>query len=487
MESLTYKHDLQSGSHASTEQERRAARAGNRAAALRHALVAADLLSATAAGLLTGLIFALPLDQVLTLVATLTVSIVVLSFVFGLYRDADLTTWASGLADAPRALVAALVIPWPLAASAYLAEISDPAMVAAVATLGTAAFDGVARAAARGWVHRVTPLRQRAVIVGSGLVADRLAERLQQHSEFGIDPIGLVDDDVHTLNGSQLLPTLGSLKDLTAVLEYREIDRVLIAFSRASHEELLACIRLCRDQRIAVDVVPRLFELLDSGQAISQIGGMPLLSIGAPPLTRASRAAKRGLDVVLSALILVVLSPLLLLIALVIKLDSRGPVFFRQCRAGRGQSDFVLLKFRSMYEDAEERKLEYERDNDIDDGVMFKIKSDPRVTRSGRILRRFSLDELPQLVNVLRGDMSMVGPRPLIPKEARHASDNWAGRRLDLRPGITGLWQVSGRSDLPFQEMIRFDYQYVSGWSIARDIEILLATIPVVLSGRGAY
>jgi lipopolysaccharide/colanic/teichoic acid biosynthesis glycosyltransferase len=140
-----------------------------------------------------------------------------------------------------------------------------------------------------------------------------------------------------------------------------------------------------------------------------------------------------------------------------------------------------------MYADADERKRQFEKDNDATDGVMFKIKDDPRITRVGHFLRRTSLDELPQLINVLSGEMSLVGPRPLILEESKHAAQTWHARRLDLRPGITGLWQISGRSDLPFQEMVRFDYQYVAGWSMARDVEILLATIPVVLSGRGAY
>jgi exopolysaccharide biosynthesis polyprenyl glycosylphosphotransferase len=262
---------------------------------------------------------------------------------------------------------------------------------------------------------------------------------------------------------------------------------VIIAFSRASHQQLLSCIRTCRDHHVAVDVVPRLFELLDAAQSLNQIGGLPLLSIGAPPLNKASRMAKRALDVLISAAILVCLSPILLVVAIAIKLDSRGPVFFRQVRAGRGDTEFRLIKFRSMYKDAEQRKLDFEKENEATDGVMFKIKKDPRITRVGGILRRSSLDEIPQLINVLKGEMSLVGPRPLILKESRHATDSWLARRLDLRPGITGLWQVSGRSDLPFQEMVRFDYQYVSGWSLARDIEILLATIPVVLSGRGAY
>jgi lipopolysaccharide/colanic/teichoic acid biosynthesis glycosyltransferase len=174
-------------------------------------------------------------------------------------------------------------------------------------------------------------------------------------------------------------------------------------------------------------------------------------------------------------------------IAIAIRLESRGPVFFRQPRAGRGNNSFQLIKFRSMYMDAEQRKAEMEELNEADDGVMFKIRKDPRVTRVGRFIRRFSLDELPQLFNVLRGEMSLVGPRPLIFPETAALEKDWHLRRLELRPGLTGPWQVYGRSQSPFQEMVRFDYQYVAGWSLARDIEILLATIPAVLSGRGAY
>ena len=381
-----------------------------------------------------------------------------------------------------------LLLSWPILGIAALLDLSQPALVALVATVATSSIATVARALGRGWVHRRAPLRQRTVIVGSGMVADRLAERLDRHHEFGLEAIGLVDDDVHNLGGdAQRLPKLGSLDQLDDVLDECEVDRVMIAFSRASHQQLLSCIRSCRDRRIAVDVVPRLFELLDGARSLNQIGGLPLVSIGAPPLNRASRIAKRGLDIALAGLALLVLSPLLLVIAIAIKLDSRGPVFFRQVRAGRGGSRFRLVKFRSMYEDAEERKRDYQRSNEADDGVMFKIKQDPRITRVGGLLRRTSLDELPQLINVVRGEMSLVGPRPLILEEASHANQAWHARRLDLRPGITGLWQVSGRSDLPFQEMIRFDYQYVAGWSLARDIEILLATVPVVLAARGAY
>ena len=264
-----------------------------------------------------------------------------------------------------------MVLSWPFLGIAKALELPQPALVALVATVATAGFDSVSRAIARGWAHRVVPLRQRTVIVGSGIVADRLADRLDRHSEFGLETIGLVDDDVYRLDDTkQRLATLGSLDELDKVLDECEVDRVIIAFSRASHQQLLSCIRVCRDHRVAVDVVPRLFELLDGAQSLNQIGGLPLLSIGAPPLSRASRAAKRGLDIAISSLLLLALSPFLIAIAIAIKLNSRGPVFFRQVRAGRGETEFQLVKFRSMYQDAEKRKAEFEEENEATDGVM---------------------------------------------------------------------------------------------------------------------
>lgn len=462
-------------------------KAKNRSVFLQRLLLAADVVSVLVAGIAAAAILDLSPTTAVQMIAALTLSWIAVIFACGLYNVGDLSTWASGLPEAPRTVVAALLVSWPVLGLAEIANLPHPVGFALLGTFATVSLDSILRALGRGYAHRVAPLRQRTVVVGSGMVAERLAERLEQHGEFGLEPIGLVDDDVHTLEGSQRLPKLGALGQLDQVLDTCDVDRVIIAFSRASHQQLLSCIRTCRDHRVAVDVVPRLFELIDGIQAMTQIGGVPLLSLGVKPLNHASRLAKRGLDIIGSALLLLVLSPVLLAIAIAIKIDSRGHVVFLQVRAGRRQKPFRVIKFRSMYKDADERKQQYEAENEASDGVMFKIKKDPRVTRVGGILRRTSLDELPQLVNVLKGDMSLVGPRPLIPEEAKHATQNWHARRLDLRPGITGLWQVSGRSDLPFQEMVRFDYQYVSGWSLARDVEILLATIPVVLSRRGAY
>jgi exopolysaccharide biosynthesis polyprenyl glycosylphosphotransferase len=487
MDSIAYNYQYEAES-ASTARRARPSRASQRSILLRRLLLAADVISALLGSIVISVLFALDLTDGAILAVTLMTGSVLSAFVFGLYSDRDLLTWASGLADAPRMVIAAFLLSWAALAVLAALGVHDYAVVAAAVTVLSAALDGLGRAMARGWAHRVAPLRQRTVIVGSGVVADRLVDRLARHSEFGLETIGLVDDEIHTVaGGNGGAPQLGNIDQLGEVIELREVDRVIIAFSRASHQELLDCIRTCRDHGVAVDIVPRLFELIDTGQVRNQIGGLPLLSVGVRPLTRASRIAKRTLDLVLSISILALLSPLLIAVAIAIKLDSRGPIFFRQVRAGRYNKRIKVYKFRSMYRDAEERKRQFDEANEADDGVMFKIKRDPRITRVGGFIRRTSIDELPQLINVVRGDMSLVGPRPLILKEAEQASHDWQARRLDLRPGMTGLWQVSGRSDIPFQEMIRFDYQYVSGWSVARDVEILLATIPAVLSGRGAY
>ncbi|MGI8440036.1 MAG: sugar transferase [Thermoleophilaceae bacterium] len=453
---------------------------------LRRLLLGADIIAALVGGMVAATVGGMDLQALYLFTGAVALGWPAVTFVCGLYTAEDLSSWASGIGDTPRLLFATLAASWPLLAIASLLGAEHAAAAAIVAALATAALSVPTRGLARGFAHSSEPLRQRTVIVGSGVVAGQVVEKLERHSEFGLTPIGIVDDDVHDL-GHPDLPTLGGLEDLPDVLEDHAVDRVLIAFSRASHEELLRVVRSCRDRSVAVDVVPRLFEFLEGARALDQLGGMPLLSIGAHRLSPSSHFAKRVLDVAVSGVGLLLLAPLFAVIALAIKLESRGPVFFRQVRAGREAKTFKLVKFRSMYADAEKRKAEFVAENQATDGVMFKIHSDPRITRVGSHLRRLSLDELPQLWNVLCGEMSLVGPRPLILPESNALDQSWQVRRLDLRPGLTGPWQVTGRSEVPFQEMIRFDYQYVAGWSLARDVEILMATVPAVLSGRGAY
>jgi exopolysaccharide biosynthesis polyprenyl glycosylphosphotransferase len=408
------------------------------------------------------------------------------AFSIGLYRADQLSSWASAVPEIPRGVVAIMLMTWPIFGLAALMGV-EPAIGTAFVTIGAmAVFAGVARTLVRTTLHRNPDLRQRTLILGSGVVAGQVVEKIRTNQQFGLDPVGLVDNVVHDI-GTPDLPRFGGFADLGKIIEMQSIDRVIIAFSRVSHEELLEAIRACRDAGVAVDVVPRLFEFLDGVRSLDQIGGLPLISIGVPGLASTMVAAKRMLDVLGSAALLLIFSPVLVTTAIAIKLESKGPVFFLQQRAGRGNKSFNLIKFRSMYVDAEQRKADLDAMNESDDGVMFKIRDDPRITRVGAFIRRFSIDELPQLFNVLKGEMSLVGPRPLIFSETAALEERWHLRRLELRPGMTGPWQVYGRSDSPFQEMVRFDYQYVAGWSLARDIELLLATIPAVASGRGAY
>jgi exopolysaccharide biosynthesis polyprenyl glycosylphosphotransferase len=470
---------------ASTVVPAQESRAKQRGAVLARMLVFGDGLAAALAAALAVLIVGFShWDGLIFLAATILLW-PASAFSIGLYRGDQLSIWASAVPEMPRGFVAILLITWPLFGIAAATSIQDPVFLTFITVTGLAVFGGVSRTIVRAGLHRDGDLRQRTLILGSGVVAGQVVEKLANNSQFGLVPIGIVDDDVYNV-GSPDLPWLGRFGDLKEIIEKQQADRVIIAFSRASHEEFLECIRACRDAGVAVDVIPRLFEFLDGVRALDQVGGLPLLSIGTPTLTSVSMAAKRALDIVGSLALLVLLSPLMIAIAIAIKVESRGPIFFRQPRAGRSRTSFRLIKFRSMYIDAEERKAELAELNEAGDGVMFKIREDPRVTRVGHFIRRFSLDELPQLINVLKGEMSLVGPRPLIFRESA-ALEEWHLRRHELRPGITGPWQVYGRSQSPFQEMVRFDYQYVAGWSLARDIEILLATVPAVLSGRGAY
>jgi exopolysaccharide biosynthesis polyprenyl glycosylphosphotransferase len=283
---------------------------------------------------------------------------------------------------------------------------------------------------------------------------------------------------------------LGPPEHLPSIVQMFDVERVVVAFSSDSHEETIELIRELKDLDVQIDIVPRFFDVFGSGIAVHSVEGVPL--IGLPPLrlARSSRLVKRALDVIGSAAALVLLGPVFLVAALAIKLDSRGPVFFRQVRMGSGDRTFRIWKFRTMSVDADARKHEVAHLNAHarnGDARMFKIPDDPRVTRVGRVLRCTSIDELPQLFNVLAGQMSLVGPRPLILDEDQHVHD-WGRRRLDLKPGMTGLWQVLGRSDIPFEEMLKLDYLYVTAWSLRNDLQLIGRTIPAVLGRRkGSY
>jgi FlaA1/EpsC-like NDP-sugar epimerase len=273
-----------------------------------------------------------------------------IAFVCGLSARQELRSWASGIPDAARLFTTSLVMSWAFVGLAALCG-GSRVLLAALGGPAAAILTSALRALARSFVHRLAPLRQRTLIIGSGHVAGEVTAALVRHGEIGLEPIGIVDDDVYDAGGPSLT-RLGGIADLPTVLREHSVDRVIIAFSRATHDDLLRCIRLCRDGGVAIDIVPRLFEFLDGAHALDQIGSMPLVSMGVPQLSRASQAVKRLVDLVGAGLGIMALSPLLAGTALTIKLTSPGPVLFRQSRTGRDGEPFALFKFRSMYADA---------------------------------------------------------------------------------------------------------------------------------------
>jgi exopolysaccharide biosynthesis polyprenyl glycosylphosphotransferase len=285
------------------------------------------------------------------------------------------------------------------------------------------------------------------------------------------------------------VPLVGSPERLRDLVEMLQIDRVVIAFPAEPHETLIDQVRSLADLHVHIDIVPRLVDAMSPNVDVHSVEGLPLIGLPRAVLTPSQRRMKRAMDVVLSFIGLVVFAPFFVLFAILIKLDSPGPVLFRQVRMGASEKPFRMLKFRTMVCEADARKAELAPLNQHavrGDGRMFKIADDPRVTRLGRFLRRYSLDELPQLLNVLRGEMTLVGPRPLILDEDQHV-EHWARRRLDLKPGMTGLWQVLGASEIPFEEMTKLDYLYVTNWSLREDIRLIMLTLPALTRARAAY
>jgi exopolysaccharide biosynthesis polyprenyl glycosylphosphotransferase len=352
--------------------------------------------------------------------------------------------------------------------------------------LSSIVFLALGRAVARTIVRR-TGAREPSLIVGTGRVARRIGDKLAANPGYGLDVVGFLDDEPLELP-DEGPPCLGETARLEQIVRGHEIERVILAFSKVPGDAQLDLLRRCADLRVRVDIVPRMYEVIGSRTHFHDLGGIPLVSVQPPHLSRSARMRKRSLDIAVAGLALLVLAPFMAFAAWRIKAGSHGPVFFRQERMGAGGKRFHILKFRSMYVDADARKNEVHHLNmHTEDGPrMFKISDDPRITPFGRFLRKWSLDELPQLFNVLRGEMSLVGPRPLILDE----DENIVGRhrrRLNITPGVTGLWQVLGRSDIPFSEMVTLDYLYVTNWSLWGDLKLLARTVPVVLSRRGAY
>ncbi len=324
---------------------------------------------------------------------------------------------------------------------------------------------------------------ERCVILGNAEAAAWLSTKLDRCPGSSTEVVGRVplSPDDGSVNG---LPLLGGFDSLGALLREQKIDRALIApASTDSDLRLLHVIRVVKRMGVRISVLPRLFEVVGAAYEFDEVEGATLLGVRRHGLSRSSWLIKRSFDIFCSSVILLLLAPLMAMIALAVKLDSRGPVFFRQRRMGRDEQEFEMFKFRTMVVDAEAQKEALAHRNEAGGG-LFKIEDDPRITRVGRFLRRTSLDELPQLLNVLRGEMSLVGPRPLVLDEDR-LIEGHQRHRLMVPPGVTGLWQIFGSARIPLNEMVKIDYLYGANWSLWMDIKILMRTVPVALGQRG--
>lgn len=319
-------------------------------------------------------------------------------------------------------------------------------------------------------------LPDRVVIVGGGDATRRLGELSRIYWGEAVEIIGCLDDD-QSRTEDLGLPSLGGIDDLQQILTSGDVDRVILGFSSRDDAQTMRLLRSCEAHDVNVDVLPRFVELMGPASKTYALGGMSLITVGGGPLRVSDLVAKRALDLTGSVLLLLLLSPFMVGISLAILLDNGRPVFFRHARLGRGERPFKALKFRTMVPSAAEA---------VTTGTFpLKDADDPRITRVGRFLRATSLDELPQLFNVLIGQMSLVGPRPLVAAEVE-ALEPWQHARHTMRPGMTGLWQVLGRSDVTWEERMLLDYSYVRHYSIGLDLKILLRTGPAVASRRGA-
>jgi exopolysaccharide biosynthesis polyprenyl glycosylphosphotransferase len=326
----------------------------------------------------------------------------------------------------------------------------------------------------------------RVLVVGAGHIGKMVMQQMAGRPGLGYSLVGFCDD----VFWSQRAPfgrfqCLGSAGDLPRVLQAHAIDEVVIALPSAEHPRIMEIVALCERSGVDFRLVPDTFDLTLGTLEIDHLAGIPLIGRREWALKGINLALKRVIDIAVSGVALLLLAPAVLLAAIAVRLDSPGPVFYAQERVGARGRIVRIHKLRSMYVDADER-LAGLKDRNEAGGPIFKMRDDPRRTRVGRYIRKFSLDEALQLWNVLVGDFSLVGPRAPIPSEVEQY-DEWHMRRLEVTPGLTGLWQVSGRSDLAFDEMVMLDLYYIENWSIALDLKIILQTFPAVLSGRGAY
>lgn len=325
-------------------------------------------------------------------------------------------------------------------------------------------------------------MTQNVLIVGAGNVGSTIAAEFTSNPTLGYRVVGFVDD--HMKRHENGIPILGKTTEVLSILKTQPVDEIIVTIP-SERDMVNSFIRELRKFDVQIKIIPDMYNLVTTSVEFGQINALPYVTLVKTPMRGIGLFFKRSFDVIAAGIGLLIISPILLATAIAIKLDSKGTVFYRQKRIGKNGQIFHMYKFRSMISNADELKATLEKQNEAD-GPVFKIKNDPRITRIGQFIRKYSIDELPQLLNVLKGDMSLVGPRPPVSSEVEKYGD-WEWRRLEVLPGITGLWQVSGRSDLSFQQWMNLDLYYIENWSFALDLKILLKTIPTVIKGEGAY
>ncbi|HZO58637.1 MAG TPA: sugar transferase [Solirubrobacterales bacterium] len=387
--------------------------------------------------------------------------------VYGLYNRDIKRISHSTVDDIPwilHAVLVACLLTWVYFNLLHIPKLvfSDVLVLGGIATLAMLLLRSLTRGLA---IRALGP--EKVLFIGDHPM-EFLMNKMVAHPEYGLQPVGVVH---------------ASTDSLDQAIEVFDADRIVLCEPDLEEHELLALIHRCRELSLKVSVLPQLFSALGPSVEVDDVEGVTVLGINPPVLSRSSRYLKRAFDITGSAVVLVLCAPFAALVAVAIKLDSRGPVFFKQQRIGRGGRPFCLFKFRTMVVGAEQQTAELFEGSE--DANWLKLDHDPRITRVGRVLRHASLDELPQFWNILKGEMSLVGPRPLIESEDCQIA-GWGRSRLELTPGLTGLWQVLGRTNIPFEEMVKLDYMYVTNWSLWADVRLLLRTFPTVVTRRGA-
>lgn len=346
------------------------------------------------------------------------------------------------------------------------------------------------RAALVWWYFRKNVERRenhaKVLIIGTGDRARRLSAELRSHTDWGVDVIGYLDTDVKQAGVCvDTRQILGTVDQIETILQKNVVDEVIVAVPRTLLQDTQIIADVCEEEGVTLRFMADVFDLRVSRMRLAHVGAIPLLSFEPVAQDESKLVVKRIFDLVVTLAAMPFFAPLMLIVAIAIKLDSPGPVFFTQQRVGFRKRLFPMIKFRSMYTDAEKRMAEIEHLNEAE-GPIFKMANDPRVTRVGKFIRKTSLDELPQLFNVLRGHMSLVGPRPMSLRDVGLFDRSIQRKRFSVRPGLTCLWQISGRSNLPFEKWLELDIMYIESWSLTLDLKVLLKTIPTVLARNGA-